>query len=188
MGSDCLASITKDYGIRYMNRLRKWWLGKTVSIVHIGLNYAVRKPHWSILRLLINGDVYEYLDLGIGIESGDGPGLYGQKKHRSHRQYTYHGISPTAQTQGGVYGMPNTPKEYADALGPAPTTIQWWLTDDTITKYCVSPDLQKVVNARNALLVWEPPTMVRLPKVAKVENVDMELAQQKLSGFVSKEK
>lgn len=188
MGSDCLASITKDYGIRYMNRLRKWWLGKTVSIVHIGLNYAVRKPHWSILRLLINGDVYEYLDLGIGIESGDGPGLYGQKKHRSHRQNTYHGISPTAQHQGGVYGMPNTPKEYADALGPAPTTIHWWLTDDTITKYCVSPDLQKVVNARNALLVWKPPTMGRLPKVAKVENVDMELAQQKLSGFVSKEK
>ena len=84
--------------------------------------------------------------------------------------------------------MPNTPKEYADALGPAPTTIQWWLTDDTITKYCVSPDLQKVVNARNALLVWKPPTMGRLPKVAKVENVDMELAQQKLSGFVSEEK
>ena len=170
-----------------MNRLRQWWLGKTVSIVHVGLNYAVRKPHWSILRLLINGDVYEYLDLGIGIDSKKeellkGPGLYGQN------QNTYHGVSPTAQHQGGVYGMPNTPKEYADALGPAPTTIHWWLTDDTITKYCVSPDLQKVVNARNALLVWKPPTMVRLPKVAKVENVDMELAQQKLSGFVSKEK
>jgi hypothetical protein len=134
--------------------------------------------------------VYEYLDLGIGIDSKKeellkGPGLYGQN------QNTYHGVSPTAQTQGGVYGMPNTPKEYADALGGGysdETTIQWWLTDDTITKYCVSPDLQKVVNARNALLVWEPPTMVRLPKVAKVENVDMELAQQKLSGFVSKEK
>ena len=170
-----------------MNRLRQWWLGKTVSIVHVGLNYAVRKPHWSILRLLINGDVYEYLDLGIGIDSKKeellkGPGLYGQN------QNTYHGVSPTAQHQGGVYGMPNTPKEYADALGPAPTTIHWWLTDDTITKYCVSPDLQKVVNARNALLVWKPPTMGRLPKVAKVENVDMELAQQKLSGFVSKEK
>ena len=27
-----------------MNRLRRWWLGKTVSIVHVGLNYAVRKP------------------------------------------------------------------------------------------------------------------------------------------------
>lgn len=166
-----------------MNRLRRWWLGKTVSIVHVGLNYAVRKPHWSILRLLINGDVYEYLDLGIGIDSKKkellkGPGLYGQNK-----QTIPGGNSPTAQTQGGVYGMPNTPKEYADALGPAPTTIHWWLTDDTITKYCVSPDLQKVVNARNALLAWKPPTMVRLPKVVKVENVPMELAQQKLSGW-----
>mgnify|MGYP000029340798 FL=1 len=182
-----------------MNKLQQWWLKKTTSIVHVGSNYAVRKPNWSILRLLINGDIYEYLDLSIGIGwgpntppySGSGPGLYGQKTRNNVPWSGGPGrprpTGPTG-TAGGVYGMPNTPKEYADALGPKPTNIQWWWTNKTITKYCVSPDLQKVVNARNALLVWKPPTIVRLPKIAKVENVDMELAQQKLSGFVSEEK
>lgn len=180
----------KQWQKSLVNRLRRWWLGKTVSIVHVGLNYAVRKPHWSILRLIINGDVYEYLDLGMS-ELVKGPGLYGQKTRNNVPWSGGPGrprpTGPTG-TAGGVYGMPNTPKEYADALGPKPTNIQWWWTESTITKYCVSPDLQKVVNARNALLMWKPPTMVRLPKIAKVENVDMELAQQKLSGFVPEEK
>jgi hypothetical protein len=160
-----LASITKDYGIRYMNRLRKWWLGKTVSIVHVGLNYAVRKPIFDLFRVITTGDRYEYLDLGFNT--------------------TIH--KPVTAKQG-VYGMPRSIEKSDEILIPRPTKIQWWTTDDTITKYCVDPDLQKIVNARNALLIWKPPSMSRLPKVSKVENVPMELAQQKLAGATKETK
>jgi len=152
-----------------MNRLRKWWLGKTVSIVHVGLNYAVRKPIFDLFRVITTGDRYEYLDLGFNT--------------------TIH--KPVTAKQG-VYGhitnMPRSIEKSDEILIPRPTKIQWWTTDDTITKYCVDPDLQKIVNARNALLIWKPPSMSRLPKVSKVENVPMELAQQKLAGATKETK
>jgi hypothetical protein len=60
--------------------------------------------------------------------------------------------------------------------------VNWWATDETVSKYCVSKSLQSVVDARNALINFRPVKKVTLPTITKVANVDLELAQQKLAG------
>jgi hypothetical protein len=142
-----------------MNTIEKWWLRQTASVVHVGTKYAVRKPIFSIFRILTTGDRYEYLDLNtlppLDI------------------------VNNTVGPKGGVYGMPGAHNKIRTRTF---TKLHWWSTPETITKYCVHESIQVVTEALQDAIEWKKPELVELPPVSKVENVRLELAQQKLSG------
>ena len=150
-----------------MNTIRKWWLKQTASVVHVGTKYAVRKPIFSIFRILTTGDRYEYLDLNtLNLP-----------------------INPAAG-KGGVYGMPgghNSVRSQVSKPKNKSTKLHWWSTPETITKYCVDESIQVVIDALEDAIEWKKPELVELPPVSKVEDVRLELAQQKLSGYKRKE-
>ena len=82
------------------------------------------------------------------------------------------------KNQGSMYGTPhegavNTTK---------PSKLLWWDKPETIIKYCVSPDLTQVVDARKALLDYVQPRPKKLPKATEIIDVNFELAQYKLRG------
>ena len=143
-----------------MNVIQKWWLRQTASVVHVGTKYAVRKPIFSIFRILALGNRYEYLDLNT--------------------------LPPLdmVTTRGTLTG-----KTIAHNKGPTRkirtrtfTKLHWWSTPETITKYCVHESIQVVIDALQDAIEWKKPELIELPPVSKVENVRLELAQQKLSG------
>lgn len=151
-----------------MNTIRKWWLKQTASVVHVGTKYAVRKPIFSIFRILTTGDRYEYLDLNtlpnLPINSAAG--------------------------KGGVYGMPGAHNSVRSQVSKPKnkfTKLHWWSAPETITKYCVDESIQVVIDALEDAIEWKKPELVELPPVSKVEDVRLELAQQKLSGYKRKE-
>lgn len=142
--------------VEIAKQIRDWWYKQTTAVVHVGDNaYAVRKYSFWHFK-------FEYLDLSI---AQTGP-LNSDK------------LKKLGKTNpGSAYGLP--------AQGPfmsPPHSVNWWSTDETVSKYCVSKSLQSVVDARNALINFRPVKKVTLPKITKVANVDLELAQQKLAG------
>tara|TARA_A200000159_G_C7178129_1_gene278377 strand:- start:111 stop:563 length:453 start_codon:yes stop_codon:yes gene_type:complete len=142
--------------VEVAKQIRDWWYKQTTAVVHVGENaYAVRKYSFTTFK-------FEYLDLSI---AQTGP-LNSSKLKK---------LSKT--NSGSAYGLP--------AQGPfmsPPHSVNWWATDETVSKYCVSKSLQSVVDARNALINFRPVKKVTLPTITKVANVDLELAQQKLAG------
>ena len=144
--------------VEVAKKIRDWWYKQTTSVVHVGEDaYAVRKYSFTTFK-------FEYLDLSI---AQTGP-LNSSKIKQ---------LGKSIQKTGSAYGLP--------AQGPfmsPPHSVNWWATDETVSKYRVSKSLQSVVDARNALINFRPVKKVTLPTITKVANVDLELAQQKLAG------
>lgn len=149
--------------VEVAKKIRDWWYKQTTAVVHVGEDaYAVRKYSFTTFK-------FEYLDLSI---AQTGP-LNSSKIKQ---------LSKSIQKTGSAYGLP--------AQGPfmsPPHSVNWWATDETVSKYCVSKSLQSVVDARNALINFRPVKKVTLPTITKVANVDLELAQQKLAGVHQEE-
>ena len=146
--------------------IKNWWLRQTASVVHVGTKYAVRKPIFSIFRILTTGDRYEYLDLNTL------PPL--------------DTVYKSSAGKGGVYGMPGAHNKVSKPKNKF-TKLHWWSSPETVTKYCVDESIQVVINALEDAINWKKPELVELPPVSKVEDVRLELAQQKLSGKYTKE-
>ena len=60
--------------------------------------------------------------------------------------------------------------------------VYWWTDATQIKKYCVSPDLEKVIAARNAMVDWRKPVVANMPTAEPIGDEMLELAQYKLRG------
>lgn len=141
----------------FFRSIRRWWLDKTTKIV------VMTTVSWK------DGDVqeyairkpslqffmfrYEYLDLSVLKDNN----------------VTWN------KNQGSMYGTATFHKT-------EPAKLLWWDKPETILKYCTSPELDLVVNARKALLDYVQPKPKKLPRATAIVDVDFELAQFKLRG------
>lgn len=84
-------------------------------------------------------------------------------------------IAPKHTVNGGsMYGSPKPTVKRPK--------IHWWTVSDHISQYGLSDDLEIVLEAYEALEFFKKPKPIKLPAPEEVDNVDMELAQYKLSG------
>ncbi len=140
--------------------IRRWWLDKTTKIVVMTTDgdveeYAIRKRKFVTLFFF----KYEYLDLS----------LIDNKTFKRNKN------------QGSMYGDTSGVPNYKINVS-AKDKIYWWDKPETILKYCVSPDLSLVVDARKALLEYVQPKPKKLPRATEIVDVNFELAQYKLRG------